>query len=389
MHPREEPRLIPIPPDDLEEWLALPIGLESDDPRVVVRRARPEDFERVWDCVDAAFGARRPRAAYEWLYRRNPYGRARAWISEERETGRLVKTGACFPWPMRRGREDLRGSLSGDAATVPDWQRKGLSAVRRRVRRSHPWHGSICTIAGPNEGSRIVSTKAGEADSILGPLRGGVALLRPDRLLASRGVAGGLASPAGAVIRAAQGLWRTLAFRHPRAGAGAGPADAERGLRFEPVARFTSDFDPVTEATMAFEGYWCPHNAEWLNWRYLDHPLESYAAFALLEDERLLGYTVLRIAGEEATLSELAIASRPASRARLLVARTLEVAREAGCSAVNFFAPPVWRHWGLLRRAGMIPYRTKNWFDASFKRDEQGSQDISNWQVTPGDRDYH
>ena len=55
------PGSIPIPNDLYDEWLALPVPLEPEDRRFVVERARPEQFEAIYDCVDAAFGKKRDR----------------------------------------------------------------------------------------------------------------------------------------------------------------------------------------------------------------------------------------------------------------------------------------------------------------------------------------
>lgn len=366
--------MIPTPPDPFDEWLAVPIGADSADPRFVVRRVRPEEFDQIYDCVDSGFGKKRPRALYEWLYRQNPYGRARVWITEEKEGGRILKTGAYFPWPIWRGNEAHRGSLAGDAATVPDWQRKGLSADRRRVRKSHPWHRSIVTISGPNYGSRVVATKAGEDSSILGPLRGGVAVLRAGALIERGGLPSWMAQPLGAIATPIFSGWSRLGTRaHP-------------AIRFEPLGRFETAFDEITLRTMGFPMYWCPHNAEWLNWRYLDHPVERYEAFALVEGDRPVGYAVIRLAGDEATLSEFAAAP---GHAPALMAGSLRVAREAGCAWVNFFAPPCWRHWPVFRRAGFLRYTTKNYLDAKDLADPAASESMDAWQITPGDRDYH
>ncbi|MEZ4290036.1 MAG: GNAT family N-acetyltransferase [Myxococcota bacterium] len=130
--------MIETPPDTIEEFLRLPVGLESDDPRFVVRRIPPAEYERVYACVDEAFGRVRPRDHYDWMYRRNPYGHARIWGVEEAATGRLLKTGAFFPG--RSGGEAKRSGAPwpGDVATVPDWQRQGLTRIRRIVRRSYP-----------------------------------------------------------------------------------------------------------------------------------------------------------------------------------------------------------------------------------------------------------
>ncbi|MCB9726097.1 MAG: GNAT family N-acetyltransferase [Spirochaetaceae bacterium] len=375
--------MIETPPDTIEEFLRLPVALESDDPRFVVRRIPPAEYERVYACVDEAFGRVRPRDHYDWMYRRNPYGHARIWGVEEVATGRLLKTGAFFPWPIWRGGEAIRGSMAGDVATVPDWQRQGLTRIRRIVRRSHPWAGTICTIAGPNEGSRIVTRKAGEAETMLGALPGGVLVLRGAGVLGRAGLPRLAARPLGRVADGVLALWSRLGLGRVERGVGQGAS------RFEPVTRFDVAFDAVTERTMSFPGYWSPHNADFLNWRYVDHPVERYVAFALVEHERPVAYSVLRLDGEQATLAEFAAEGLPSRQGPRLLAETIAVARAAGCAWVDFFSTPTWRHWGLFRRAGMLPFRTRNHLDAAYKLDEAGVQDVRRWQLTPGDRDYH
>ena len=164
--------MIPTPADPFEEWFRLPVEALPDDSPYEVRRARPEEFPRLYDVVDRAFGVKRPRDLFDWLYLRNPFGIARCWIVVERKTGDVLKTGAAYPWPVWRGSEPLLGSLGGDAATLPDWQRRGLSRVRNQVRNTHPWYARFCGIAGPNEGSRAVMRKQGRGANVLGRLRG-------------------------------------------------------------------------------------------------------------------------------------------------------------------------------------------------------------------------
>jgi hypothetical protein len=366
--------VIPTPPDSFDEWLSLPVPTQSEDLRFEVFRAHPEDYGRVYDCVDAAFVQPRPRELFDWMYLRNPYGRARVWNLEEKATGRILKTGAYFPWPVWRGAVALHGVLAGDAATVPDWQRKGLSEIRRKVQRSHPWQETTVTIGEPNQGSRVVVAKSGEASLILGPLRGGAAVLRAGPLLERTRLPAGLAGPVGALVNPLFSTWQRLGARAPG------------DLRIEPIDRFDADFDELTLRTMGFPHYWCPHNADFLNWRYLDHPVESYSAFALIENERPVGYSVIRFAGQKATLSEFAAT---ADRAEALLAHTLRTARQAGCASVNFFAPTHWRHWRAFRKAGFLPYNTKHHFYAIDWQDEATSASPDAWQVTPGDRDYH
>jgi hypothetical protein len=367
---------IVIPPDPYDEWLSLPVPGTSPDPRFEVRRAEEHEFERVYDCVDAAFGTKRPREAYDWMYRQNPYGRAQVWITIEKASDRLVKTGANYPWPIWRGREVIVGTLSGDSATVPDWQRKGLSRVRRAVRRSHPWQGKRCSIAGPNENSRIVSIKDGEGHEILGRLPGGAIPLQlaDETSRLPRALRTALNRTLDGVMTG----WRAVSLRH-----------RDPAVRLEHLQRFTPEFDAVTLSTMDFAGYWSPHSWKFLNWRYLDHPTETHSALALLRDETPIGYTVVRHTGSRAALVEFAVADTDAGAANQLLVGAIDLARSAGCVVLTFFATPAWRHWRLFHRAGMIPVPTNNYLEASYDLDPEGSLDSRNWQLTPGDRDYH
>ena len=97
----------------------------------------------------------------------------------------------------------------------------------------------------------------------------------------------------------------------------------------------------------------------------------------------------VRLAGSGATLSEFAVETSPGDDAMHLLRHALGVARNAGCAYVNFFATPRWHHWGLFRRSGFLPYRSGNYLEAGGKRFEPEVHDLDNWQLLPGDRDYH
>ena len=370
------PTRIPIPKDIHDEWMAAPLGAQSEDPRFEVKRVPPERFEAVYDCVDDAFGKKRPRALFDWLYRDNPHGLARVWSTTEAATGRVVRVGASFPWPIWRGDRPRAGVLHGDVATVTDWQRKGLSGTVRRVSRSHPMRLLFASVAGPNEGSRAVSQKHGDESSTLGELVGGVAVLGGADLGRRVGLPMALARPVGVLAGGVFAAWRGLTLR-------GGP-----GYRFEVVDRCPSDFDAVTLATMRFEHWWTPHNSVFLNWRYVDHPVETYQPLALVDptSDVPAAYALVRLAGAQSTLAEFA--ASPAD-APALLAHVLRFAREAGAESMNFFSTPAWCHWPLFRRTGFLAYRTGNFLEAKDHQDKDYSEDITRWQVTPGDRDYH
>lgn len=369
---------IPVPADSLEEWLALPLGRESADERFAVRRLQEGEYESAWDCVDAAFGRKRPRALFDWLYRKNPYGRARVWVVEEKSSGRVLKTSASFPWPVWRGQEPLRGAFGGDAATVPDWQRKGLGHIRRPISRSHPWYGTICSISGPNENSRTVTKRRGEEAKLLGRLPGYALPLRAFPMRDRQGLAAAATALADSALVAVLKGWRRAVWQRHDPGQ----------LHLEAVSRFTPEFDRLTLATMSFDGYWSPHGWQFLNWRYLDHPTETYEALTLVEADEPVGYLVLRIDRDRATIAEFAVGAEH-GHAEALLCGAIEEAQKAGCALLSFFATPSWRHRRLFRRAGLLPVPTDNFLEASYDPDPVGSRDLNNWQLLPGDRDYH
>ncbi len=343
--------MLPRARDCFEEWLHTPVSDLPDDPRFEVRRASSTEFDGIFDLLDSVFGVR-PRAVYDWLYRRNPLGLARCWVIAERESGRLVGTGARWPWPIACGGEALAGRMVGDAAIAPEWQRQGVAELRRQARFRHPMTSREATLGWSNERSVARSKRYGRAAEQLGPLAEGVLRLRSGRIA------------------------RLLS----RVGQGVGGA-----LRVDDVSRFDGAFDPVTEACMSWDEFWCPHAADFLNWRYAEHPTHCYRSLAAFSGDTLAGYAVVRTEGHRALLMEL-VAPAGSGAARTLVAAVCDAAREAGCRSVAFHAPPRFRHWLLLRAMGFAERESRRYMfvDIGFV---SGTEDLDRWQLVPGDAD--
>jgi hypothetical protein len=344
--------MLPKAAHRFEEWFQTPLREESSDPRFEVRRAHPSEFERHYDLVDEAFGGKRSRAAFDWLYRDNPAGVARCWVLEEKATGRLVSQEAHWPWPLAHGLKPCLGYLLGDSGVAPDWRHQGIAEVRRRATDADPLDAASVKFGWPNEKSVGRLRKHARLRQLLGPVQEGAFRL------------------GGGPRRA----WRRL-----RAAA------CCRGLRVEEVTHFDAGFDELTQRTMAWTGFWCPHDAEFLNWRYLAHPTRSYLALAALDGCDPAGYCVLRTQGLTALLMEFA-ASEAGGAPRLLLQRALEAAREAGCRQLAFHAPPGWRHWPAFRAAGFAEHRSDRTLHVR-GTPEPDAYRIESWQILPGDDD--
>ena len=362
-----------------QAWLAAPLPPFTGDTRFDVRRALPSEFDQIYDLVDETFDERRPRSQYEWLYRRNPKGVARCWIVIDKQTDRIVSNVARFPWPLARGEERIPGTFAGDSVTAPQWQRQGLSQLRREARLSHPWENAGAnfgvSLGAPNSKSRASLVKYDREEHIVGRLPEAAILFESRSYLERIGCPPRLAKSAGPAIDWLWRSWRRAAL------ADSASFDVER------VRRFDSEFDAVTTRCMSWPEFWSPHDSEFLNWRYLDHPTKTQVALSISGAEGLLGYSVVRLQPPAATLMEFAVPTEPESLRRQLLLHATRVAEEAGCTHLVFFAPPLWRHWPMLRRVGFVPYRGKRYVDAvgAF---EPAIFDLDRWQLVPGDRDY-
>ncbi len=360
--------------DRFEEWLHAPAHLESTHPRFDIRRAVPAEFEGIYELVNDVFGFQRSRAHYDWIYRGNPDGTARCWVVFDRASGRLVSSIASWPWPMARGAQAVEGAQDGDAVVAREWQRQGIDGLRTEAWRSHAWQATTIALSWPNEKSRGAGIKRGRGARIVGPVPKAVLMLNAKAYLSAHQWPTLVSAAGGTVMDTALTAWRQLVLRRPT------------GLAVEAVRRFESSFDDVTQRCMAWPGYWSPHDADFLNWRYLQHPAARYLAFALVDSGKLAGYAVLKIDGQTSWLMEFVAPVSPRRLASALLLHVIETAHAAGCTHLLFSAPPQWRHWKLLHTVGFLPVPSGIYLWPA--GEEPGLRQLTTWQLVPGDMDF-
>ena len=359
----------------LAEWLATPIAFESPDPRVDARRASEADFEGIYDLVNEAFRVQRPRRVFDWLYRDNPRGKARCWLLVERGTGRIIGSEASWPWPVARGGDDIPGRLAGDFAVAPSWQRRGLYRVWRGLWQLHPWSRTTTAIYWPNPKTLGAADKQGrQGRPPVAPLPRAVLPLRSADLFRGDPLWGAAAKVPGKFLDLAYAAWRRVAL--------GGVAAA--GI--EEIRCFDSSFDALARRCVDWPGFWCPRDGAFLQWRYKKHPGVDYACLVAPGRNGPAGLGVVRLRGRTAVLMDLLAPQSPASIARSLLVRLVEIARAADCASMEVFAPPRWPHWRLLHRAGFLRASSLRFFSASGAHGAEVS-DAENWQCTPGDVD--
>jgi hypothetical protein len=335
-----------------------------------VRRALPEDFPEVYRLVDQVWERQRPDAAYDWLYLKNPCGIARGTLVIERSSAAIISVTFGFPWPVAEGDERRRATFGGDNVTIQRLQRTGLSTIRRAMGELHPWRDDNIGLGAPNAASRAKGVKLGDK-APLGPLPNATLVLDYQAYLQYRGMPKAVAVPVGRMANLAAAGWRETTLRGP-------------SIRVETIDRFDSRADAVTERCMRSPDFWCPHDADFLNWRYFEHVLHHYQALAVMEGDEMIAYAVFRVDDGGGMLMEFAVETDDV--ARPLLAAVLSHARAAGCNRISFYATSGWRYWPLLRRAGFLARPSERYIDAvCHTRDDV--TDEKKWQLLPGDSD--
>ena len=325
----------------------------------------------VWRLVDCVWERKKSRDEYEWLYLKNPLGFARSNLVFEKQSGELVSTKARFPWPVACGRQRLTGVFGGDAVTLQRLQRTGLTPLRRGPDKVHPHDPSLIVLSAPNAKSRANGRKQGD-EPPLGPLPTSSLILDFQSFLGRRSFPRTFARAAGAVSNHALGHWHRQVL------------EVDPDLSIVDIGRFEAGIDSVTWQHMKNDSYWCPHEADFLNWRYLDHPGFEYVAIGLERKGDLVAYAVVRLSGDFSHLMEFS--ADEGRTAHMLLRAVIDTARKAGCDVVRFYATTGWHHWKLFRRAGFYHRPSDSYISAKCESRDDVSLE-RNWQLLPGDSD--
>lgn len=167
-------------------------------------------------------------------------------------------------------------------------------------------------------------------------------------------------------------------------------------MRISPVSRFSSEVDGVSRQFVARAGLGCTRDAEFLNWRFVDHPGVSYERWEIREDGTLLAYVITRRAElfntEVLLFMDVACADEAEDALMTLISERLQDGREQGLAlGVLMGLHPLFSRLGSLAfytvPEGMNP-RPMN-FIVRPHSDTLGDEifDPSRWCITLADLD--
>ncbi|HET9251407.1 MAG TPA: hypothetical protein VFP58_04760 [Candidatus Eisenbacteria bacterium] len=313
---------------------------------------------------------------FDWLYGGGPHGRPRAWIARE-AGGAVIGAAAAFPRRLRLGTNEIAGWVLGDFCIHPEFRSLGPAVQLQRVfvdeakaGRFRFWYDF------PSAGMvavhrRLAIRPTHEVIRMAKPLR---VERKLEGVLRSRLLASFLAAPANWIL----GMRDT-----PRGG--------PDGCVFElATGRCGPDFTELDRSVGPGLGLSTVRSAEYLNWRYLDHPLQRYGILAARQRGELQGYVVFSAPerGTDAPIVDLVGADGSAVLPALVRALTARL-RAAGVTTASFplLATHAWMPW--IRNLGFRPRERSPLViagqagDAGVTHLERGGR----WHLVAGDRD--
>jgi GNAT superfamily N-acetyltransferase len=276
-------------------------------------------------CQRHEFGPMKP-GWLNWKYLQNPDGRARVFIAEDCDRN-IVGIQAFMP---RRARSRSTGAFllvqPVDVYVAPEGRGKGIFSELVsfcRINLKPP------RISFPNEASMSIGGKdvhdTGKRHRVVGKMEDWLFPIEISGKLADTRY--GFFSPLADKL---SGLYALIFLgNHPK------------HLVLQPITRFSRDYEVDTDSIHGIR------SAAFLNWRFVDNPMESFSCYEIVEGKESIGFCVFTLSESKVRIFDFVACRKPRRCLRLLV----EHCRENGYSHLSFRGVGLrLRRFGFFRR---------------------------------------
>lgn len=268
------------------------IGTTTGPSKFEIRAATDRDTDDVAQLIREMIPGVAADLRLDWLYYKNPAGRALTWIA--RESGELAGCTSYFPWRLLLDGDEVLGALGGDGYVRPKFRRRGLGALLHDAARDGMKRAGIHCMYGAPGAMNVTplkhagSREVGQVARWARPLRGaalGPRIAPIDRLL-------------DRVLR--------RAFR-------------PRGTpKLEPMVRADQRIDEVWRGFARTVQLAAVRDATFYTWRFLDAPAQKEPAFVIVDHGVPIGACSLELMHEGRSVRIVDLMAIPATWHRCL-----------------------------------------------------------------------
>jgi GNAT superfamily N-acetyltransferase len=313
-------------------------------------------------------------ARYEWLYRRNPAGIARVWVACGADEGQIIGVSAAFPRRAYWRGQEVRGYVLGDFCIHPDYRSLGPALALQRITLEELSKERASFVFDFPSTSMLAIYKRLRIE----PQESSIRFARP--LRADRQIQRRIPNKiAGRTLAAAANV--ALRLR-------------EVGLSRSSVWTITEQTGPCGEEFTLASRQWAPRmgncadrSADYLNWRFVQHPQRRYQLLTARRSGRLCGYLIYHWADEDATVVDLLGEDDETCKALLFET----IANMRRCSVNTLSVPFLGSHAGreMLEDCGFEPRELSPVIVLSlpWAAKDQDQEAADSWYLTHGDRE--
>jgi GNAT superfamily N-acetyltransferase len=312
-------------------------------------------------------------ARFDWLYLRNPHGFARVWIAVDLVCDGIVGAAAAFPRKLCKAGSSCLGQVLGDFCVDPQYRSLGLALQLQRAcleQVSSPC--SVLSYDFPSDRMMAIYRRMRLAP--MGQMVRWSKPLQAERkmceLVRSPALARGLAAP----------INKLLVWRDKRS------ASNHEWLIEEHRGACGDEFTRLARSIGSRYGTCIERSADYLNWRFLGHPLARYQFLTARRGKELLGYLIFSQTADDAKIVDLFGIDNAAMWTALL-AHAVSLLRSLGTIAVSMPALASNPWVGLLKGLGFRPRESCPVVSYTSGKDTTPDAEASSWFLTDGDRE--
>jgi hypothetical protein len=274
---------------------------------------------------------------FRWLYRENPFGPARAWIACEKQ-GKTIGMAAVFPRRMYRDGKIVSGCVLGDLCISPLYRSVGPALQLQRACLACARSGEFA-VAYDFPSTTMLSIYQHLGISPIGKSVRMAKILRVDSRIEGALPVPALSHPIATAVNF------VLALRDQ-------PLSDGAGLEFRlEAASCGSEYSKLAEQVGSSLGICTVRSAEYLNWRYWQHPRLKYEFLAVRRGNELLTYCTFTVSDGNATVVEL-FGNMEAQVVTGLLRELAGLLRARGVATVSMPVLSSDPRTGLLRKLG-------------------------------------